>query len=209
LPLILIFQSPCAQLAEAILSESETPDNFGGSICLSDRRTFGDTDGHAAGVDSEERERFLVGGDDENEGHMEDRTAAHRSPDDQEDDESTPRQSILQNAGARLSRLDIHALAVDGAADETGTEPDVHTPKKNGLSAKAGIILVRIYRQCNVMAWRLTGMFAGYSQLVHRVASVRHHGVVVDPLCRLRAGQVCPARQSPREHQTRQHDGDR
>jgi len=141
------------QLAEAILSDPGNVANLEevGSIRVTDTRTwrpkaYGDTD----------ERQFLVG--DEHADEEEHREGAVRDngqprPPLDEENEDRPgsgRLGIMDNAGARLSRLDIRALNGDADADD-GLRDNVSV---GGLSAKAGIVLVRYICQSQIEPFR-------------------------------------------------------
>lgn len=110
------------QLAEAILTEP-APGGDTGSIRLADTRTE-----RRESTDQGERDMFLVGEEDESEddGELVDRNEG-----------ADERRRVMGNSGAQLSRLDISAPTDEDEDEDFGRNPD------GGLSAKAGIILVR------------------------------------------------------------------
>lgn len=110
------------KLAEAILSEHTPTDSDDmGSIRLADSRT-------------RDEQQFLVGDDQDQD------EVRSRSPSlDREGGRGRGRSNVMGNAAAQLSRLDVNATNADPHEDDV---------RKNvsgdGLSAKAGVILVNI-----------------------------------------------------------------
>jgi solute carrier family 45, member 1/2/4 len=137
-----------SQLAEAILSESTTSDDAS-SIRLGDRRADGVNHTMAySDPTEEERQHFLADDGEEDD----DDSLPHRPPPPSRSrpSESPVRTSarpslehhrrtpsalnIMQNAGARLSTLDVHSHATNGHSGQK--------PASSNLAAKSGIILV-------------------------------------------------------------------
>jgi solute carrier family 45 protein 1/2/4 len=125
------------QLAEAILSDSFVSEEGAGSIRLADTRTFRSNDRHSG--DDYEQRRFLLP-DEENDNDANGdvwksslEVGRDRRPG-----------SLLENAGAQLRRLDVDGLS-ENNENVAGAEDMKTTGSTRGLSAKAGIILVRHY----------------------------------------------------------------
>lgn len=135
------------KLAEAILSEpgpaAELEDV--GSIRLTDTRT-------------RDEQQFLVGDEEEENSDAED--GRSRSPSlDRGEGHGHGRHSLMSNAGAQLSRLDVHVASEDlHEADEVE-----RTVSSSGLSAKAGIILVRFYDMFIILLLSLNHMVRAFT----------------------------------------------
>lgn len=129
------------QLAEAILTtptSSTDPDiDDAQSILLADTRTGTGRARENGG----EREQFLVGSDD-GDGHSD--ADRERTPSIEGEDRpwseaaARPQEAMMGNFGARRSWVDV--TSIDGPG-ENGVAAGAREP---GLSAKAGIILVRV-----------------------------------------------------------------
>lgn len=117
-----------SQLAEAILTEPGSAlTEDAASIRLADTRTR-----MRSSEDEGERDVFLPGEDEESEDGDEDR--------DEEAEER--RRRILTHSGAQLSRIDVSDDLDD--YEIVGRDGSTAQGEGGGLSAKAGIILVRV-----------------------------------------------------------------
>lgn len=111
-----------------------------GSIRVTDTRTWSGTGGAYADGDGDER-RFLVRGDRDDDEEDGDREARSRSPSldrARGNGLGRGRLGVMGNAGAQLSRLDVHV----SSGDMNGEDNLHDNVSSGGLSAKAGIILV-------------------------------------------------------------------
>lgn len=117
------------QLAEAILTEPASGDDAG-SIRLADTRTGRRSSNEDI---TDEHAVFLPGDDsDSDDGELVEREELEGSM-------LQERQQVMRNASAQLSRMDI------GSSQDPGDDADGDSVKGGGgLSAKAGIILVRL-----------------------------------------------------------------
>lgn len=107
-----------------------------GSIRVTDTRTW-----RSAGYDEADEHQFLVGDDRTNEDEAGEGRSKSLSLDGDEEDRLGRRLDVMGNAGAQLSRLDIHTS--NGHLNGEDGSPD---NESRGLSAKAGIILVRYFQ---------------------------------------------------------------
>ncbi|KAK7678039.1 hypothetical protein QCA50_018980 [Cerrena zonata] len=128
--------APFSLLAEAILT-SDSPDESH-TILLSDTRTSRRSGDIVFDSDDQERQQFLVG-DDEDENGLADEVRSFRSSvsmDEQDGAHDRPHvNTLMGNANARMSHIQVGDLA-----DEQARE--VAVPKRGGgLAAKAGVIL--------------------------------------------------------------------
>lgn len=108
-----------------------------GSIRVTDTRTW-----RSAGYDEADEHQFLVGDDRTDEDEAGEGRSKLPSLDGDEEDRLGRRGlGVMGNAGAQLSRLDIHTS--NGHLNEEDGSPD---NESRGLCAKAGIILVRYFQ---------------------------------------------------------------
>jgi solute carrier family 45 protein 1/2/4 len=107
-----------------------------GSIRVTDTRTW--SRGGGACPDGDER-RFLVGDDQDDEEDGDERLRSQPLHGKRESGLERGRQGVMGNPSAQLSRLDVHVSNGDVSGED-----EVHdNVSGGGLSAKAGIILVR------------------------------------------------------------------
>jgi hypothetical protein len=139
--------------------------------------------------ESNEEVQFLVGTEDD---EREDNGGAQtHSP-----LEDEGRQSIMQNAEARISHLDLHTTTSHerGAPSLKGRE--------GGLSEKAGMILVRAFSLVWFLAMRIhaSALLLGHTQCFRCDPAVFRHGTGGHHICHLRAGQICSSRTPSRKY---------
>lgn len=101
------------------------------------RISAGDVDGQA-----HERQLLVGSGEDEDDA-LEDEVRSFRSSasmDEEPDQQKAKYASLMNNASARMSRLEVHTS--EGEGSQAGGVVEGKKPKEGNLAAKAGIILV-------------------------------------------------------------------
>lgn len=168
------------QLAEAILLDDD--DGDASSILLDDARSrrisAGDVDGQA-----HERQLLVGNGEDEDEA-LEDEVRSFRSSASMDEDPGQQKAkyaSLMNNASARMSHLEVHTSEAEGS--QAGDVAEGIKPKGGNLAAKAGIILV-----CSIYLSPLFDMThlnwrKGHTQHLYSDTAVHHHRNLVYHLC--------------------------
>lgn len=108
-------------------------------IQVTDTRTWSRGGAAEAFPDADRDERQLLVGDDRPDDHENEARSRSQSLDEERD--NVPRLGVMGNPAAQLSRIDVHT-----SNDHLNGGDIQDNVSGGGLTAKAGIILVRLYR---------------------------------------------------------------